>query len=179
MDRKFAVARRTAEAGGWRLNPPDPLEVLEAATRIANERDCPEFIVEVLPESDAGGVPKTRFADPFFLAENFNPHGIACVVELWHMKDLSELAMKDRFAEHAPATLSRAGYELVAEFVVQAVDALDSVYAASQSLERAWNPIRRCRSTSVGDVLVVHESAWAFRVYRVMGMGFSEVAEFV
>jgi hypothetical protein len=53
-------------------------------------------------------------------------------------------------------------------------DALNSAYALSQNIEESWRPGKSCRSTSVGDVLVLRAVNF-HQAYAVEAVGFKIV----
>jgi hypothetical protein len=77
------------------------------------------------------------------------------------------------------STLSRSQFVIAARFTL--LDAaepdvlLNEVFEKSQNIEEPWNPFKPCRSTSVGDVLVLWRGAECV-AYEVRNIGFSTVS---
>lgn len=107
-------------------------------------------------------------------------------VELWHEK-VPMFGMGG-----AKATLDQAEFQRVADFIVAEPVAtkagtkgeicesrLDQVFAASQNIDCGWRPGRGCRSTSVGDVLVLKtasdDSVPNVAAYVTSSFGFTPV----
>lgn len=105
-------------------------------------------------------------------AASGQPEPAAAVVEVWQ-------ARQPMFGlDGLKPVYAKAEFEHCADILVpldsRAESALDAAYAASQNIESHWRPGKPCRSTSVGDVLVLRtpDSQGA---YVVANLGFEPV----
>lgn len=53
-------------------------------------------------------------------------------------------------------------------------EGLSQAFVQSQNIDEAWNPQKPCRSSSVGDVLMVEQPDGQFAAYEVMPLGFKK-----
>lgn len=112
-----------------------------------------------------------ELALPFVLAQQ-QAEVSAARVEVWHRNTLAHW-----FGQEVPEPLTRADYHRAGVLLVADNDyRLDQAFHFSQNLEAVWNPVKPCRSTSVGDVLVVTSGdATPTEAYAVMPFGFAAV----
>lgn len=155
-----------------------PYEALGAkAVEVAARHDGPIYVIRHLT-SDTGEKKEELVTSA---ALSSAPTASIARVELWFASP------PDFLARHAAgARIDRAGYCLQGVLLVEAgdfarhpYDALEAAYHASQNLEYAWNPLKRSRSASVGDVFVLDSPILnAPAAFAVASVGFTPV-EFV
>lgn len=99
-------------------------------------------------------------------------------VEVWHK-------VTPDFRETDLESLQKVGFKQVGQFLLAPAEEealLDEAYGCSQNLTHSWVPLKDgkgCRSTSVGDVLVLHVAtleAVSQKAFQVMPVGFEEVS---
>ena len=96
-------------------------------------------------------------------------------VSVWHKKT------PDYRADDEGAVIATDAYALVGQFLLVADEpevVLDEAYAGSQNLMHGWTPLKNgkgCRSTSVGDVLVLQLPKQDPVAYQVAPVGFQSV----
>ena len=109
-----------------------------------------------------------------------SPDDAMVTVEVWHRNPpdffyrAGQPVDRAMFVPVAHFTLPTAftHQPTMAELLPDAESALDAVYADTQNIDSAWNPAKPCRSTSVGDVLVLR-SGNEKAAFAVVSIGFA------
>ncbi len=97
----------------------------------------------------------------------------AVVVEVWQARTPT-FGLGGLKNEYAKSDFDRCADVLVPHDPNRPESALDTAYASTQNIDSHWRPGKPCRSTSVGDILVLRTTA-SRRAYVVANLGFEQV----